>query len=169
MEESTSTLEAISKYTIVGESLLLPAFQVVQQFKSLPYFLMFPTFISALHYWTNFSHLIGRSSMLWMPLTLSRMRHSKRVDHLPTLSSMHVKTGPFICRVLQILGMTHFTIYFGFSGIITSFPGSNGSGVRRVCSLASMCYLKGRNLQRCAILKQSSSYCQAIMIMRAWF
>jgi hypothetical protein len=46
MEESTSTLEAISKYTIVGESLLLPAFQVVQQFKSLPDFLMFPTFVA---------------------------------------------------------------------------------------------------------------------------
>jgi hypothetical protein len=46
MEEFTSTLEAISKYTIVGESLLLPAFQVVQQFKSFPDFLMFPTSVA---------------------------------------------------------------------------------------------------------------------------
>ncbi|KAG2039289.1 hypothetical protein BDR03DRAFT_952473, partial [Suillus americanus] len=49
LEEFASTLEAISKYTIVGELLLLPAFQVVQRFKSLPDFLMFPTFVALMH------------------------------------------------------------------------------------------------------------------------
>ncbi|KAG2032352.1 hypothetical protein BDR03DRAFT_970340 [Suillus americanus] len=43
MEEFSSTVEAISEYTIFPESFLLPAFQVIQQFKSLPDFLMFPT------------------------------------------------------------------------------------------------------------------------------
>jgi hypothetical protein len=49
MEEFASTLEAISKYTIVGKLLLLPAFQVVQRFKSLPDFLMFPMFVALMH------------------------------------------------------------------------------------------------------------------------
>ncbi|KAG2039643.1 hypothetical protein BDR03DRAFT_213665 [Suillus americanus] len=47
MEEFSSTLEAISEYIIVPDSLpLLPTFQVVQQFKSLPDFLMFPVFLA---------------------------------------------------------------------------------------------------------------------------
>jgi hypothetical protein len=41
------TLEAINEYIIsIPELPLLPAFQVIQQFKSLPDFLMFPTFLA---------------------------------------------------------------------------------------------------------------------------
>jgi hypothetical protein len=49
MEEFISALEAIRKYVIVEELLLLPAFQVVQRFKSLPDFLMFPMFVALMH------------------------------------------------------------------------------------------------------------------------
>ncbi|KAG1735153.1 uncharacterized protein EDB91DRAFT_571425 [Suillus paluster] len=45
MEEFSRTLQAISEYIVVPESPLLPAFQVVQQFKTLPDFLMFLTFL----------------------------------------------------------------------------------------------------------------------------
>ncbi|KAG1777328.1 hypothetical protein EV702DRAFT_1197303 [Suillus placidus] len=48
MEEFSSTLEAIREYTIIPE-LPPPAFQVIQQFKSLPDFLMLPVFL-ALNY-----------------------------------------------------------------------------------------------------------------------
>ncbi|KAG2030548.1 hypothetical protein BDR03DRAFT_1095979 [Suillus americanus] len=46
MEEFSSTLEAISSYIIVPELALLPTFQVFQQLKSLPDFLMFPMFLA---------------------------------------------------------------------------------------------------------------------------
>ncbi|KAG2035004.1 hypothetical protein BDR03DRAFT_1012878 [Suillus americanus] len=46
MEEFSSALEAISNYTIVPELALLPTFQVVQQLKTLPDFLMFPIFLA---------------------------------------------------------------------------------------------------------------------------
>lgn len=49
MEEFSSTLEAINKYTIVPELSSLPTFQVIQQFKSLPDFLMFPVFLALRH------------------------------------------------------------------------------------------------------------------------
>lgn len=42
MEEFSGTLEALSEYIIIPELPLLPAFQAIQQFKSLPDFLMFP-------------------------------------------------------------------------------------------------------------------------------
>jgi hypothetical protein len=46
MEEFSSMLEGISKYTIVPELALLPTFKVVQQLKCLPDFLMFPVFLA---------------------------------------------------------------------------------------------------------------------------
>jgi hypothetical protein len=46
MEEFANTLEAIKQHTIVPELLLYPACQVIQQFKSLPNFLMFPAFLA---------------------------------------------------------------------------------------------------------------------------
>ncbi|KAG0707950.1 hypothetical protein DFH29DRAFT_994575 [Suillus ampliporus] len=48
MEEFSSTLGAISEYTIIPQLRLLPTFQVIEQFKSLPDFLMFPA-VLALH------------------------------------------------------------------------------------------------------------------------
>ncbi|KIK45389.1 hypothetical protein CY34DRAFT_543387 [Suillus luteus UH-Slu-Lm8-n1] len=49
MEEFSRTLEAVSEYAIIPELLLLAAFQAIQQFKSLPDFLMFPVFLSLRH------------------------------------------------------------------------------------------------------------------------
>jgi hypothetical protein len=49
IEQFFSTLDAISKYIIIPEPPLLPAFQVIKQFKSLPDFLMFPTFLALQH------------------------------------------------------------------------------------------------------------------------
>ncbi|KAG0709331.1 hypothetical protein DFH29DRAFT_870303 [Suillus ampliporus] len=49
MEEFSNTLEAIRQYIIVPELPLQPAFQVIQQFKSLPDFLMFPVFLALRH------------------------------------------------------------------------------------------------------------------------
>ncbi|KAG1722073.1 uncharacterized protein EDB91DRAFT_1175167, partial [Suillus paluster] len=41
-----STSEAISEYTIIPEIPLRPAFQVIQRFKNLPDFLVFPVFLA---------------------------------------------------------------------------------------------------------------------------
>ncbi|OAX37116.1 hypothetical protein K503DRAFT_857553 [Rhizopogon vinicolor AM-OR11-026] len=49
MEEFSSTLEAIGEHTIIPELPLLPAFEVIQQFKSLPDFLIFPAFLALRH------------------------------------------------------------------------------------------------------------------------
>jgi environmental stress-induced protein Ves len=49
MEEFSTTLEDINEYTIAKELHLLPTFQVIQQFKSLPDFLMFPVFLALRH------------------------------------------------------------------------------------------------------------------------
>ncbi|KAG1801177.1 hypothetical protein EV424DRAFT_404245 [Suillus variegatus] len=49
MEEFSRTLEAVSEYTIAPELLSLAAFQAIQQFKSLPDFLMFPVFLALRH------------------------------------------------------------------------------------------------------------------------
>jgi hypothetical protein len=49
MEDFSSTLEAIYGYTITRELPLSPAFQVIQHFKSLPDFLMFPAFLALMH------------------------------------------------------------------------------------------------------------------------
>lgn len=46
MEEFSTILEDINKYIIAQELHLLPTFQVIQQFKSLPDFLMFPVFLA---------------------------------------------------------------------------------------------------------------------------
>ncbi|KAG2348211.1 hypothetical protein BDR05DRAFT_506044 [Suillus weaverae] len=46
MEEFTSISETISDHVVVPELSELPAFQVLQQFKSLPDFLIFPTFLA---------------------------------------------------------------------------------------------------------------------------
>ncbi|KAG1717483.1 uncharacterized protein EDB91DRAFT_1352983 [Suillus paluster] len=46
MEEFSSTLGAINKYIHAPEFILQPASQVIQQFKSLPDFLMFPAFLA---------------------------------------------------------------------------------------------------------------------------
>ncbi|KAG2132359.1 hypothetical protein DEU56DRAFT_981691 [Suillus clintonianus] len=48
MEEFFSTVEAIREYTTIPE-LPPPAFQVIEQFKSLPDFLMFPAFLALRH------------------------------------------------------------------------------------------------------------------------
>jgi hypothetical protein len=45
-EEFSSTLEAISNYIIFPELALLPTFKVVQQFRNLPDFLIFPVFLA---------------------------------------------------------------------------------------------------------------------------
>ncbi|KAG1740227.1 uncharacterized protein EDB91DRAFT_1336628 [Suillus paluster] len=50
MERFSSTLEAISEYMIIPELPLLPPFQVIQQFKSLPDFLMFLVFLVLRHH-----------------------------------------------------------------------------------------------------------------------
>jgi hypothetical protein len=49
MGEFPSTLEAISEYTIVPELSLPLAFQVIQQFKTLPDFLMLPALMALNH------------------------------------------------------------------------------------------------------------------------
>jgi hypothetical protein len=51
MDEFLSTSEDISKHTIVplAEVPLLPAFQVIQQLKGLPDFVMFPVFLALKH------------------------------------------------------------------------------------------------------------------------
>ncbi|KAG0707220.1 hypothetical protein DFH29DRAFT_1066437 [Suillus ampliporus] len=49
MEEFSSTLEAVREYIIVPELHLQPVFQVIQQFKDLPDFLMFPVFLALRH------------------------------------------------------------------------------------------------------------------------
>ncbi|KAG0707239.1 hypothetical protein DFH29DRAFT_54431 [Suillus ampliporus] len=46
MEEFSSTLEAVNRFEIVRKSHLQPAFQAIQQFKSLPDILMFPVFLA---------------------------------------------------------------------------------------------------------------------------
>ncbi|KAG1895573.1 uncharacterized protein F5891DRAFT_663421 [Suillus fuscotomentosus] len=46
LEEFSNTLEAMNRYIILPEMRLLPAFQVIQQFKNLPDFLMFPMFLA---------------------------------------------------------------------------------------------------------------------------
>lgn len=49
IEEFSSTLEALRKFIVAPGMCLHPAFQVIQQFKSLPDFLMFPAFIALRH------------------------------------------------------------------------------------------------------------------------
>jgi hypothetical protein len=49
MEEFSNTLEAIKQHIIVSGYPSQPAFQVIQQFKSLPDFLMFPVFLALRH------------------------------------------------------------------------------------------------------------------------
>jgi len=49
MEEYSSTLEATGDFIIVPDSLLQPTFQVIQQFKNLPDFLLFPAFLALRH------------------------------------------------------------------------------------------------------------------------
>jgi hypothetical protein len=49
MEEFSSTLQAIGEFTIDTKLPLLPVFQVIQHFKSLPDFLMFPVFLALRH------------------------------------------------------------------------------------------------------------------------
>jgi hypothetical protein len=46
MEEFWETLEATKKFMIVPELSFLPTLQVIQEFKSLPDFLMFPVFLA---------------------------------------------------------------------------------------------------------------------------
>jgi hypothetical protein len=48
MEAFLDTVEAFSKLAIVPESFLLPAFQAIEQFKSLPDFLIFPAFLTSI-------------------------------------------------------------------------------------------------------------------------
>ncbi|KAG1759045.1 hypothetical protein EDD22DRAFT_160790 [Suillus occidentalis] len=50
MEEFSNTLEAIRQHTIVPEFSSHPAFQVIQQFKNLPDFIMFPVFLALRHH-----------------------------------------------------------------------------------------------------------------------
>jgi len=50
MENLSSTLEAMNECSISPELLLSPAFQAIQNFKSLPDFLMFPVFLALLHH-----------------------------------------------------------------------------------------------------------------------
>ncbi|KAG2141181.1 uncharacterized protein EDB93DRAFT_641721 [Suillus bovinus] len=49
LEEFSRTLEAVSEYVIIPELRSLLAFQAIQQFKSLPDFLMFPAFLALRH------------------------------------------------------------------------------------------------------------------------
>jgi hypothetical protein len=49
IEEFSNTLEALRGYMIAPDMCLHPAFQVIQQFKSLPDFLMFPAFLALRH------------------------------------------------------------------------------------------------------------------------
>jgi hypothetical protein len=49
IEEFSITLEAINEQMIASEMPLLPVFQVIQQFMSLPDFLMFPVFLALRH------------------------------------------------------------------------------------------------------------------------
>jgi hypothetical protein len=49
MEDFSSTLEAMNECSIGPELLLSPAFQVIQNLKNLPDFLMFPVFLALLH------------------------------------------------------------------------------------------------------------------------
>jgi len=50
MDDLSSTLEAMNECSISPELLFSPAFQVIQNFKSLPDFLMFPVFLALLHH-----------------------------------------------------------------------------------------------------------------------
>jgi hypothetical protein len=49
MEELSSTLQALKEYMIAPDMRLHPAFQVIQQLKNLPDFLMFPVFLALRH------------------------------------------------------------------------------------------------------------------------
>jgi hypothetical protein len=49
MEEFWRTSEAINEYIVIGDVPLLPAFQVIQQLKTLPDLLMFPVFLALKH------------------------------------------------------------------------------------------------------------------------
>jgi hypothetical protein len=46
MEEFMRTSKAINEYIAISDMPLLPAFQVIRQFKTLPDFLMFPVFLA---------------------------------------------------------------------------------------------------------------------------
>ncbi|KAG2107334.1 hypothetical protein BD769DRAFT_1675615 [Suillus cothurnatus] len=46
MEDFSSTLEATSDWAIISDLASVPAFKVIQQFRSLPDFLMFPVFLA---------------------------------------------------------------------------------------------------------------------------
>jgi len=50
MQDLSSTLEAINECSTSPELLFSPAFQVIQHFKSLPDFLMFPVFLALLQH-----------------------------------------------------------------------------------------------------------------------
>jgi len=50
MEDLSSTLEVMNECSISSELLLSPAFQVIQEFESLPDFLMFPVFLALLRH-----------------------------------------------------------------------------------------------------------------------
>ncbi|KAG1788000.1 uncharacterized protein HD556DRAFT_1448169 [Suillus plorans] len=63
MEEFSSTLEVIDEYIIVPESTLLPTFQAVQQFKSLPDSLAFPVLLSLGHPSQHLSRIYFRADM----------------------------------------------------------------------------------------------------------
>jgi hypothetical protein len=49
MEEFSRTSETIKEYIIISDVPLLPALQVIEQFKTLPDFLMFPVFLALKH------------------------------------------------------------------------------------------------------------------------
>jgi hypothetical protein len=49
MEEFSEAAEAINEYIIINDVPLLPAFQVIQQLKTLPDFLMLPVFLALRH------------------------------------------------------------------------------------------------------------------------
>jgi hypothetical protein len=50
MEEFMRTSKAINEYIAISDMPLLPAFQVIRQFKTLPDFLMFPVFLALKHH-----------------------------------------------------------------------------------------------------------------------
>jgi hypothetical protein len=57
MEEFVRTTEAINEYIVISDAPLLPAFQVIQQFKTLPDFLMFLVFLALRHHHNSTSAL----------------------------------------------------------------------------------------------------------------
>jgi hypothetical protein len=115
MEEFARTLAAINECTDVSDP---PAFQVIQLFKTLPDFLMFPVFLALRHQHRS------------IPALPESLLPDREIIHaLPTLLSTPVTIGPYIFHMLPTHGMIYSTVYSRLFGMIILPPGWKWSGV----------------------------------------